>query len=137
MQLTDYFSLDTDRLHFSREQSSAFAKRIAGDFNPIHDIDAKRFCVPGDLLFAVFLHRYGVRQSMEFEFAGMVSDSTELLLPNSIDDEFSLDDTQGKNYLNVKRSGSSTTLSWQVARHPHCGSLSVISELIPGLNRCV
>ena len=89
-------------------QSSTFAKEIAGDFNPIHDTDAKRFCVPGDLLFSVFLHRYGVYQKMYFEFAGMVGEGTSLLCPDSVDDRFSLCDEQGKSYLNVDMQGESS-----------------------------
>ena len=37
----------------SAEQGSDFAKNISNDFNPIHDPLNKRFCVPGDLLFAL------------------------------------------------------------------------------------
>ena len=47
----------TDRsMQFSQQQASQFAKGVAGDFNPIHDVGGKRFCVPGDLLFACLLY---------------------------------------------------------------------------------
>ena len=51
---------------------------MAGDFNHIHDEDSKRFCVPGDLLFAVLLSKEGISQKMRFEFSGMVGDGIAL-----------------------------------------------------------
>ena len=72
----------------SAEQGSGFAKTISNDFNPIHDIDSKRFCVPGDLLFALVLERYGLSQQMRFEFSGMVSADTPLVMPDSPADQF-------------------------------------------------
>ena len=62
----------------SAEQGSSFAKAVSNDFNPIHDADSKRFCVPGDLLFALVLQRYGLSQEMSFNFSGMVSADTDL-----------------------------------------------------------
>lgn len=50
MFLTPYFSTEDNQFQFTREQASHFAKKVAADFNPIHDEDNKRFCVPGDLL---------------------------------------------------------------------------------------
>ena len=104
MLIEKYFSQNDNTLSFTREQGSAFAKSLAGDFNPLHDADAKRFCIPGDLLFAIVLARYGVSQHMEFVFSGMVVDGVELLLPPPAD-EFALLDAQGRDYLKVKRSG--------------------------------
>jgi len=60
MFLQKYYSGDDEKIHFSRQQASRFAKEVAGDFNPIHDQEAKRFCVPGDLLFALVLSKYGL-----------------------------------------------------------------------------
>ena len=57
MFLTPYFSTEDNQFQFTREQASHFAKKVAADFNPIHDEDNKRFCVPGDLLFAVLLQK--------------------------------------------------------------------------------
>lgn len=108
MDLSKFYSLHGGNLSFSRAQSSAFAKKIAGDFNPIHNPDARRFCVPGDLLFSVVLHNAGVRQSMHFEFAGMVSEKTALVFPDTGADNFSLCDGQGKHYLDVSMSGEHT-----------------------------
>ena len=78
MNLQDYFQVQGATLRFSREQASEFAKQVAGDFNPIHDIDARRFCVPGDLLFAVLLHQQGLFRHMQIEFAGMVTEKSEV-----------------------------------------------------------
>ncbi len=79
MKLQNYYLLEDDTLKFSREQASQFAKNVAGDFNPIHDIDARRFCVPGDLLFAVLLEQHGIFRNMEIEFAGMVTEQSKVL----------------------------------------------------------
>ena len=105
MELVRYFNIRDNTLYFSRSQGSDFAKGVAGDFNPIHNVDAKRFCVPGDLLFAVFIHHYGVYRNMFFEFSGMVDDRTELLLPVSFDHRCGLNDAQDKNYLTVQADG--------------------------------
>ena len=80
MFLKPYFSNNDKQFQFTRQQASHFAKMVAGDFNPIHDEDNKRFCVPGDLLFAVLLQKEGVSQKMRFDFSGMVSDGVALHL---------------------------------------------------------
>ena len=53
MFLAPYFSEQNQAISVSAQQASDFAKKIAQDFNPIHNVGAKRFCVPGDLLFAL------------------------------------------------------------------------------------
>lgn len=105
MDLQEYFSRDGDRVSFSRQQASDFAKNIAGDFNPIHDPDAKRFCVPGDLLFAVALHRYGLSQRMCFTFSGMVTGEA-VLFPESDASTITLRDESGKECLTIERGGA-------------------------------
>ena len=81
-------------------------KTISNDFNPIHDPDSKRFCVPGDLLFASGIGRYGISEKMTFNFAGMVSAeyraSCFLEAPG---DHFEIVDGREKSYLEVSRSG--------------------------------
>lgn len=72
---------DNPCLTVSDEQGSAFAKQIAGDFNPIHDTGSKRFCVPGDLLFALALNEYGLYQKMEFKFLDLVNADAPLYYP--------------------------------------------------------
>lgn len=79
MFLQQFYSADGPALSVSAEQGSSFAKTISNDFNPIHDMDSKRFCVPGNLLFALVLERYGLSQQMRFDFSGMVSADTPLL----------------------------------------------------------
>ncbi|MAT92032.1 MAG: hypothetical protein CME59_05480 [Halioglobus sp.] len=107
MFIDDYFNEPGGRVCFTREQASGFAKHVADDFNPIHDIDSKRFCVPGDLLFAVMLAKYGVSQHMQFVFSGMVSDGVELVLPQP-GPQLSICDAQGREYLQVQRGGGNS-----------------------------
>ena len=101
-----YCNLEGSRLSFTREQASDFAKSVAGDFNTIHDIDSKRFCVPGDLLFSVIIHHYGLRQTMGFSFSGMVSDDVTLILPEVNAREISIYDENDKKYLDVSSDGA-------------------------------
>lgn len=105
MNIEDYYRIDGTRLSFSRDQASEFAKAFAGDFNQLHDIDATRFCVPGDLLFAVIIHHYGLRQTMGFSFSGMVSDDDVLILPKVEAREISIYDENDKKYLDVSTNG--------------------------------
>jgi hypothetical protein len=96
------------QFQFTRQQASHFAKKVAGDFNPIHDEDSKRFCVPGDLLFAVLLKQKGISQKMAFNFSGMITDGKALHIENKCDKESALIDTQGKEYLHMFREGEVT-----------------------------
>ena len=109
MFLDKFHSSDNNTISISAEQGSSFAKTISNDFNPIHDPDSKRFCVPGDLLFALVLGRYGISETMKFNFAGMVSADTELLFPESPGDHFAVTDAREKSYLEVTRSGKVST----------------------------
>ena len=80
--LAPYFAeLDSSKVKISAQQGSDFAKQIASDFNPIHDVDSKRYCVPGDLLFALALRRYGLFQQMSFTFLDMVAGESVLHYP--------------------------------------------------------
>ena len=106
MNISNYYSENADGIQFSRQQASDFAKQVADDFNPIHDPDSKRFCVPGDLLFAVVLSRYGLSEKMHFNFSGLVSDGVPLLFPESDANKIAISDRQGKEYLNFERSGA-------------------------------
>ena len=105
MNLKKYYNLEGSKLSFTRQQASDFAKTVAGDFNPIHDVDSKRFCVPGDLLFAVIIHHYGLRQTMGFSFSGMVSGDDTLILPEVNAREISIYDENDKKYLDVSSNG--------------------------------
>ncbi len=108
MNLEKYYNLEESRLTFTRQQASDFAKSVAGDFNTIHDEDSKRFCVPGDLLFAVIIHHYGLRQTMGISFSGMVNEDTTLILPEVNAREISIYDDNDKKYLDVSTDGAQT-----------------------------
>lgn len=107
--LDKFYESKDDLVIVSPEQASAFAKGIASDFNPLHDPDNKRFCVPGDLLFAITLKRYGLSQKMEFNYTGMVGKGAELHYPISISGDFVLRDTRDKDCLNAQISGNKIT----------------------------
>lgn len=107
MLIDQYYTVSNGKISFTREQGSNFAKQVADDFNPIHDPDSRRFCVPGDLLFAVIIARYGLSQHMEFKFTGMVDDSSQLVLPEPAE-ELAMDDAAGKKYLSIRRAGENS-----------------------------
>jgi len=109
MFLESYCNVKGDRISFSRQQGSDFAKKIADDFNPLHDADAKRFCIPGDLLFSLVLEKSGLSQNMGFTFSGMVSDGIELIFPETITDSASILDDNNKEYMKIETSGECTT----------------------------
>ncbi len=105
MFLNQFYTKNNNKIQISANQASIFAKEIAGDFNPLHDPDAKRFCVPGDLLFALVLDKYGLSKKMSFTFSGMVGHGVHLNFPDTADDKFEVSDDKGKTYLHVERSG--------------------------------
>lgn len=108
MLLDKYVRQSNKHFSFSSKQASDFAKQIASDFNPIHDEDAKRFCVPGDLLFSYLLTRYGISQQMSCQFSGMVGADTLLHCLES-QEGISICDEQGKVYLSLHKSGNCQT----------------------------
>lgn len=106
MFLTQFYQRNGQNAQISAEQASRFAKDIAEDFNPIHDPDAKRFCVPGDLMFSLVLGEYGISQQMSFKFEGMLGAGRTIAFPETPENEFSIADTESeKVYLSVKRNG--------------------------------
>ncbi len=88
MFLKEFYSGTNDCINITAEQGSLFAKEIANDFNPLHDVDSKRFCVPGDLLFSMVLEKYGVSSKMDFTFSGMVGHGVTLSFPETKEDHF-------------------------------------------------
>ena len=104
MFLDPFHAVEDRRLHISAPQGSAFAKEIAGDFNPIHDATHPRFCVPGDLLFALVLARCGLSRRMSFRFTGMVAADASLTVVEH-DAGIVVETTDGKSCLEVERSG--------------------------------
>ena len=109
MFLDEFHTSADGAIRVTAQQASRFAKEIAGDYNPIHDPDAKRFCVPGDLLFALVLTTYGLSERMVFSFRGMVGEGVALQLPRNPGDAFDITDDTGKLYLHVERSGKITS----------------------------
>ncbi|WP_110649926.1 DUF3581 family protein [Salinicola peritrichatus] len=105
MFLDEFHSTDADRFCITAEQASRFAREVAGDYNPIHDPCARRFCVPGDLLFALVLSRYGLSQHMSFHFCGMVGDCVPLRFVEGDAGSVSVVDDANKQYLEVRREG--------------------------------
>lgn len=110
MDPTDYCTLDERGVRFDEARASAFAKGVAGDFNPIHDVGSRRFCVPGDLLFALLLHRYGAREECAVRFASMLDAGVELPLPEAPtvhgeSDALHLVDARGREVLGFFRAG--------------------------------
>lgn len=106
MLLEKYVQENGEYFSFTRKQASDFAKQVASDFNPIHDEDAKRFCVPGDLLFSYLLTRYGIAQRLSCQFSGMVGADIELHCAED-QDVIAIKDGQDKQYLSFQRSGPS------------------------------
>lgn len=105
MYLDQYQQKDGDIIRISPDQASRFAKDVAGDFNPLHNADAKRFCVPGDLLFSSLLGKYGIHAKMCFVFKDMVGKDVDLNFAPTTEREFDLNDVAGKTYVSVAREG--------------------------------
>ncbi len=105
MFLDPYYSENNSQILISKDQASNFAKNIANDFNPLHDPENARFCVPGDLLFSLVLAKCGLYQKMTFEFSGMVGENVHLIFPDNIDQNFSITDEKEKEYLHIETEG--------------------------------
>ena len=109
MFLKEFYSGINDCTTITAEQGSLFAKEVAGDFNPLHDVEAKRFCVPGDLLFAIVLEKYGLSKKMNFTFTGMLGHGVTLDFTATATDQFDINGSNNKTILKVERSGESIT----------------------------
>jgi hypothetical protein len=108
MFLNKFYSGNNDCITITAEQGSLFAKEIANDFNPLHDVDSKRFCVPGDLLFALILNKYGLNKKMEITFTGMLGHGVLLNLPETNKDQFDINGSHHKTIVRVDRKGELT-----------------------------
>ncbi len=109
MFLKEFYSGNNDCITITAEQGSLFAKDIAGDFNPLHDVGAKRFCVPGDLLFAIVLEKYGLSKKMNFKFTGMLGHGVTLNFPETDAETVAINGSHDKTILEVGRSGERIT----------------------------
>ncbi len=105
MVMAPFFNETNGLLSVSRQQGSDFAKQLANDFNPLHDVDAKRFVVPGDLLFSLVLQSKGISQDMRFDFVGMVSADSEFSMVDESAEKFSIQ-SNDKTCTNIQRSGN-------------------------------
>lgn len=108
MFLNPYHTQTGSTIRITSQQASDFAKRVAGDFNPIHDAGARRFCVPGDLLFALVLNRFGLSPRMDFRFRNMVGDGKPLRLVEGEAGQVEVKDDEGRLYLEVERQGQAS-----------------------------
>ncbi|WP_274620609.1 DUF3581 family protein [Colwellia maritima] len=112
MFIEQYCAINKEKISFTRQQGSDFAKQVADDFNPLHNIEAKRFCVPGDLLFSVIIAKAGLHQEMSFNFSGMVNDNLTLTFPTEINDSFDIVDDNDKTYLTIEAGRRKNSLSF-------------------------
>ncbi|WP_137297274.1 DUF3581 domain-containing protein [Psychromonas sp. SP041] len=108
MLLDSYYTQQGSNITISAQQASTFAKKECQDFNPIHDPNSKRFCVPGDLLFALALKEYGVSESMSFTFTNMVGDNVPLNFPVATGGNIVITNEQGKSVLEITQSGNTS-----------------------------
>jgi uncharacterized protein DUF3581 len=108
MFLERYHSIQDGKVLITARQGSRFAKEIAGDFNPIHNLDARRFCVPGDLLFALLVSHFGLFRQMTFHFRSLLGDSVPLIFREEEDGLIRVYDDRGKVYIEVEHHGEST-----------------------------
>jgi len=108
MYLDAFHAIQNNLIQITPEQGSRFAKEISDDFNPLHNPESKRFCVPGDLLFALTLARLGLSKKMVFNYTGMVGKDAELSIPDTNEKSFTIKGGNDKPYLNVSREGQIT-----------------------------
>lgn len=104
--IVDHFhSREGSLIRISAGQGSQFAKTVAGDFNPIHDADAARFCIPGDLLFALVLRDFGISRRMMLRFRAMVGADVALRYVELGEERVDLLDSTGRVAVEVERRG--------------------------------
>lgn len=100
--------LENNFFSFTRQQASDFARHVANDFNPLHDVDNTRFCVPGDLLFAKAVLFQGLSTDTKVTFSGMVTDAVELEIRSNEAGHESVFDRAGRQYLDIESHGEQT-----------------------------
>lgn len=108
MFLERYHSIQDGHVLISATQASRFAKEVAGDFNPIHNPDARRFCVPGDLLFALLVAHFGLSRNMTFHFRSLLGENVPLEFREDNDGLIRVYDDKGRVYIEVERNGERT-----------------------------
>ncbi|WP_166254752.1 DUF3581 family protein [Marinobacter salicampi] len=120
MFLDRFHSIQDGRVVISADQASHFAREVAGDYNPIHNPDHRRFCVPGDLLFALVVWRFGLSQNMTFQFRNLLGGDVALNFNENPDGSIDVCDTNGKRYLEVTRSGDQTSDETVIEKFTRC-----------------
>ena len=105
MFLKSFFNSNQNQIAITREQGSSFAKQMANDFNPLHDVEAKKFVVPGDLLFAIVLNNGGLYQNMSFTFNGMVTEKSLIRLQTTQTNHLDVVDQNDKACMSVEFNG--------------------------------
>ena len=108
MLLESYYTKNDNVIRVSAEQASRFAKTQCHDFNPIHDPENKRFCVPGDLLFSIALNEYGISESMSFTFTNMIGDNVGVNFPEDKGDHLVITNENGRSVLEIDRKGETS-----------------------------
>ena len=108
MLLESYYTKNDNVIRVSAEQASRFAKTQCHDFNPIHDPENKRFCVPGDLLFSIALNEYGISESMSFTFTNMIGDNVGVNFPEDKGENIVITNEKGRSVLEINRQGKSS-----------------------------
>lgn len=105
MFVESYYSRSGNFFSFSKQQASDFAKQLADDFNPLHDPDHRRFCVPGDLLFSLVLSQFGANQAMRFDFLETVNETHSVQFVIEETGELFIEGDDQKRFVRVVRQG--------------------------------
>lgn len=108
MFLAPFHTQQNDEISISADQGSRFAKEISNDFNPLHNVEHKRFVVPGDLLFALTLAKFGIFQNMKFNFVGMVGKENTLFFPPQAANTMAVTDGNEKTFLEIECQGENS-----------------------------
>ena len=107
MFVDQYYTCHEENFYFPKHKSSAFAKQIAKDFNPLHDVKNRRFCVPGDLIFSAILSKFGANKEMTFDFKRMIN-GIEALNVVSSNESISVKNIQNEEMISIHRGGEIT-----------------------------
>lgn len=108
MFLNEFYSQKDSSFRFTQQQASRFAKTVANDYNKIHDVDNKRFCVPGDLLFAVSLAKFGLSKTMKIDFTGMVKNDTDLIFSPLLENKTAIMNSDQQTFMELELGGQSS-----------------------------
>lgn len=108
MFLNEFYSQKDSSFRFTQQQASRFAKTVANDYNKIHDVDNKRFCVPGDLLFAVSLAKFGLSETMKINFTGMVKNDVDLQFSPRLNNKTTIVNADEQAFMELELGGNTS-----------------------------